>query len=260
MTRLHATFYSDTLRMDMHLNILVPQNCERTPEAIRQKRRPPYRVLYLLHGLSSNEDGWLRFTSLERYARDLDLVIVMPTTHRGFYMNTAKSYAYSDFISLELPAYIQNLLPVSSKREDTFIAGASMGGYGALKAAFTYPEQYGYVASLSGVTDLSARYQEGPDPKSPFEFDLLYGGQDPKGTDKDIYQLVDQAIEADIDLPKVFLTCGREDELLGQNHDFRDRYQDQLQLSFQEADGGHGWDYWDTHIQDVLDWLLTLSD
>ncbi|MDK7226196.1 alpha/beta hydrolase-fold protein, partial [Proteus mirabilis] len=87
---------------------------------------------------------------LERYARDLDLVIVLPTTHRGWYINNAIGYPYSNFISVELPEIIQTMLPVSTKREDTYIAGASMGGFGALKAAFTYPEKYGYVASLSG--------------------------------------------------------------------------------------------------------------
>lgn len=258
MTLLHATFYSDTLRMDTNLTILVPQNCERTPSHLKNHLVPPYKVLYLLHGLSSNEEGWIRFTSLERYARDLNLVIVMPTTHRGFYLNNALGYAYSDYISLELPKFIQNLLPVSSKREDTYIAGASMGGYGALKAAFTYPEQYGYVASLSGAIDLTARFNAGPDPQSPFEYTMLFDGENPQGSENDIYALVDDAIEAGYPLPKVYLTCGKDDYLIEENRDFYAKYIDELDLTYQEADGEHGWPYWDTHIQDILKWLPTI--
>ncbi|MCY3035420.1 alpha/beta hydrolase [Aerococcus sp. Group 2] len=258
MTLLQTTLYSDSLRMDVHVNIIFPQNCARTPEDKRQSLKPPYRVLYLLHGLSSNEDGWLRFTSLERYARDLDLVIVLPTTHRGWYINNAIGYPYSNFISVELPEIIQTMFPVSTKREDTYIAGASMGGFGALKAAFTYPEKYGYVASLSGVTDLVNVFAQGPDPESPFEHQMLFDEVSPAHTDNDIYYLVQQAIDNKIDLPKVYLTCGTEDSLIEQNRLFKDRFGDVLELSYHENPGEHGWDYWDPEIKKVLDWLPTI--
>ena len=255
MTLAHLTFYSDVLRRDTHINVIYPQVCERTPLELRDKIKPPYPVLYLLHGLSGNEDSFLRFTALERYARDKGLVIVMPTTDRLFYINNEAGYNYGDYITQELPQFIANIFHVSTDRQNTFIAGASMGGYGALNAAFKYPENYGYVGSLSGVMDIQARYKQGPDPQSPEEFHMIFGGIPPQGTDKDIYYLINQVKDTTIDLPKVWLACGKDDVLLEQNRHFKEQFEHHLDLTYIEASGGHDWIFWDQHIELMLNTL-----
>lgn len=255
MTLASLTFYSDVLRRDTHVNVIYPQVNERTPADLKDKIKPPYPVLYLLHGLSGNEDSFIRFTALERYARDLPLTIVMPTTDRLFYVNNEAGYAYGDYITQELPAMIANTFQIADDRELTFIAGASMGGYGALNAAFKYPEKYGYVAGLSSLIDIQARYEAGPDPQSPADFHLLFGQKEPKQTDKDIYHLVNQALESKRKLPKVWLACGNQDSLLAQNQQFHQKYQDPLDIQLIEAEGGHDWLFWDRYLQDLLAWL-----
>ena len=107
-------------------------------------------MLYLLHGLSDDHTAWLRYTSIERYATARGLAVVMPAVHRSFYADEAHGHAYWHFVSEELPAIVAAFFRLSERREDTFVAGLSMGGYGALKLGLHHPERFAAVASLSG--------------------------------------------------------------------------------------------------------------
>jgi S-formylglutathione hydrolase FrmB len=96
-------------------------------------------VLYLLHGLSDDDTAWLRRTSIERYVSELGLAVVMPQVHRSFYSDELHGLRYWTFLSDELPQLVDSFFHVSTRREDTFVAGLSMGGYGALKWALRQP-------------------------------------------------------------------------------------------------------------------------
>ena len=74
MAVLHATFFSDTLRKQVQMNVFTPN-----------KGNGPFPVFYLLHGLSDDYTAWQRWTRLENYLGDLPLVVVMPDGFRGFY-------------------------------------------------------------------------------------------------------------------------------------------------------------------------------
>ncbi len=113
-------------------------------------------MLYLLHGMSDDHTAWLRYTSIERYAARHGLAVVMPAVGRSFYANEAHGHPYWDFLSEELPAVVGRFLRVSDRREDTFVAGLSMGGYGAFKWALRQPERFAAAASLSGALDVVA--------------------------------------------------------------------------------------------------------
>ena len=110
----------------------------------------PPPLLYLLHGLSDDHTAWHRYTAIGRYAETAGLAVVMPAVHRSFYANEAHGHRYWDFVSEELPAVVHEFLRVTDRPEETFVAGLSMGGYGALKLALTHPERYAAAASLSG--------------------------------------------------------------------------------------------------------------
>ena len=109
-----------------------------------------------LHGHADDHTSWQRFTSIERYAEGLNLAVVMPAVHLSFYNDMAHGGKYWQFISEEVPAVVRDLFPLSSERKDNFVAGLSMGGYGAYKLASTYPERFAAAASLSGALDIRA--------------------------------------------------------------------------------------------------------
>src|ERR1044071_9564167 len=146
-------FFSETLGLLSTLYVLLPQ---RPLAEAQNKPRKKLRTLYLLHGHSDDHTAWQRYTSIERYAEGLNLAVVMPAVNLSFYTDMAHGGKYWQFISEEVPAVARESYSLSSKREDNFVAGLSMGGYGALKLALTYPDRYAAAASLSGAVDIAA--------------------------------------------------------------------------------------------------------
>ena len=139
---LTVDFYSDTLSEYMDVRVIMP-TLENGKNA---------RVLYLLHGLSDAPSVWLHRTNLERYAEAVgNLCVVLVSGHRSWYANTASGLAYRTFVFEEIPRKIENMFRVSTRREDTFVAGNSMGGYGAAKFALMYPEKFRAAFPLSGA-------------------------------------------------------------------------------------------------------------
>ena len=133
-------------------------------------------MLYLLHGLSDDHTAWLRYTSIERYATARGLAVVMPAVHRSFYADEAHGHAYWQFVSEELPRIVAAFFRLSERPEDTFVAGLSMGGYGALKLGLHHPERFAAVASLSGAVDVrgpAAARRAGRDRAAGLRRDLL---------------------------------------------------------------------------------------
>lgn len=254
MPSLHVEFYSDVLRIDTAIEVIYPQNCTRTPEPLRDIIKPPFPVLYLLHGIMRDQTGWIRFTNVEQYVMDMGLVVVMPTTARGHYINQPHGYRYFDYLTQELPTIVGNMFNVSQKREDTFIAGLSMGGYGAIHAAALCPEQYAAAASLSGVLDIGVMY-ESPDLYSDAERWMTFDNKNPRGGKEDLVVEIDEALKAGKQLPKMVAAVGNQDFLHDANIEFYNKVKDKIDIELWTEDGDHTWDFWDRNIKRVLQWL-----
>src|SRR4029079_1126758 len=97
---------------------------------------------------SDDDSIWLRRTSIERYVADLGIAVVMPQVHRSYYTDEAYGRPYWTFLSEELPRVASGFFRLSPRREDTFVAGLSMGGYGAFKWALRQPWRFAAAASL----------------------------------------------------------------------------------------------------------------
>jgi putative tributyrin esterase len=157
MALIDCKFFSETLGMCSSMRVILPETTERRIGSVGVSRAAGgasfrgHPRLWLLHGLSDDESIWSRLTSIERYVAPLGLSVVMPNVHRSFYTNMRSGYRYWDFVSQELLEKARGFFPLSSAREDNFVAGLSMGGYGALKLAFTLPEQFAAAASLSAA-------------------------------------------------------------------------------------------------------------
>lgn len=253
MALIHLSLYSDTLMMDSSVTIIFPQNCDRVLDENKPLFKPPYKVLYLLHGLKQNETSWSRMSSIERYVSQLPLVVVMPSVHRSFYTDQERGFPYFTYVADELPALMKEMFNISSRREDTFVAGLSMGGYGAFKLALSRPEQYGYAASLSGAVDLVGLRSQFDDPATEAELENTFGDLDRvEDSGHDLFAL---AKELGAIKPGLFISCGTEDYLYEGNIRFRDTFSESLSITYHEEEGAHTWDYWDRNIQRVLSWL-----
>lgn len=240
--------YSEELKMNTQVNVILPDHVEGS-----------YKTLWLLHGLKGDHTSWMRNTSIERYANHLKIAVVMPNAQRSWYADTAYEVHYFSYITKELPALCRSHFKgMSEKPEDNIIAGLSMGGYGALKAALRCPDQYGACISLSGALDICRRGRPlyTKEWRALFDFELkdeleLAGGEN------DLFALAEKNHQAGLPFPKLYLWCGTEDSLLTINDAF---HQHLTALSiphhYETSEGDHTWKWWDLQIRPALSYIL----
>ncbi len=255
MALINCDFSSESLGLACSMTVILPQNTTTqigmTGVAIKKK----HPVLYLLHGMSDDHTIWLRRTSIERYVASMGLAVVMPAVHRSFYTDMASGPKYWTFLSEELPKIVQSFFPISDKRQDTFAAGLSMGGYGAFKLGLRQPERFAAVASLSGALDVASLYGRWGKPKSQESASIF--GEKLNNTDNDLVYLSAKLAKSTKPKPMFYQCCGTEDFLYGDNVKFRDHLQKlgTFKLHYDEGPGVHEWGFWDANIQKVLKWL-----
>jgi putative tributyrin esterase len=254
MAFVQCNFFSETLQLATSMNVLLP----RLTQAQRDKLGPDHRfpVLYLLHGMSDDHTAWMRYTSLERYTRYLNLAVVMPAVQRSYYTDMAQGLAYWTFVSQELPAVVASYFAISPRRDETFVAGLSMGGYGAFKLALRHPECFAAAASLSGPLDIVRRYPDF-EPGRQKELRWIFGELEVlRESENDLMHLARQLAAHNGAKPRLYQCCGTEDVLHPYNLSFRDHARGlALDLTYEEGPGEHDWGYWDAQIQRVLAWF-----
>jgi len=253
MALLRVDFSSEALAVGTSMTVLLPERASTQIGLVGHDTEAPPPVLYLLHGLTDDDTAWTRYTSIERYAAARGLAVVMPQVHRSFYADEAHGSRFFTFLSEELPAVVSSFFRVSTRREDTFVAGLSMGGYGALKWALREPTRFAAAASLSGALDVAGMQQHDDRPHIVELLGRVFG-RPLAGTDDDLLHLV--AAAGDGALPRLLLRCGTEDPLLAANERFVAACREHnVDLDADFGPGAHEWGYWDTQIQAVLDWL-----
>ena len=258
MAFIELHYHSDVLRHAVTVNVILPESAK-TLIGMSAESASEYKTLYLLHGLSDDQTIWMRRSYIERYATERGIAVVMPTVLRSWYTDTADGANYLTFITKELPSACRGFFRgMSAKREDNFIAGLSMGGYGAIKAALTCPEIFGGCATLSGALNIASleRVYDKKEWRGIFGFSLE-SACELAGTKHDVFALVKAAKEKGIPMPKIYSWCGTSDWLISTNDNFS-HFLDELEIKhrYDRSEGDHSWKWWDMHIQDALDYLL----
>jgi putative tributyrin esterase len=257
MALIKCDFFSEVLTLSTSMTVILPQETQNQIGLTNKQFGEKHPTLWLLHGFSDDDSIWLRRTSIERYAAKYGLAVVMPQVHHSFYTDMAYGHKFWTFLTEELPQLARSFFPLSDAREDNFVAGLSMGGYGAFKWALNYPERFAAAASLSGVTDIVAHVQKSKNGEEPTVFDLIYGNKEIKGTENDLLYLLEKNDQsARTDLPKLYQCCGTEDFLYEENLKFNEACKKtRFDLTDSFSPGEHEWGYWDAKIQDILEWL-----
>lgn len=250
MALLSLTYRSDELKKNVTIQVVVPE-CNKK----FQKPLSEYKVVYLLHGLSEDGASWIRKSNAERYALDRELVLVMPSADRSMYCDNVHGKNYFTYITKELPQYLHLVLGLSKERDKNYIMGFSMGGYGAAKAALTYPEQYRAWGSLSGVLDLAPLLMMADENmKNEFPFLMQYAGEI-NTTPVNPVNLLDKEKLGDL---KGYISCGLDDDLLICTQRFQAASDDagiNNQFVYQEK-ARHDWFFWEQQIPEFFDFVL----
>lgn len=256
MALIHCHFFSQVLGLMSTMSVILPDPRPLEASVTPQIQQERYPTLYLLHGLSDDHTTWQRRTSIERYVEGLNLAVVMPAVQRSFYTDMVTDQRYWTFISEEVPAFARHFFPLSEVRDENYVAGLSMGGYGAFKLALTYPERYAAASSLSGALDV-VRLAQAEQTAGQNELKHIFGEANALAdSPNDLFYLAKQIVEQGRPRPSLYQWCGTEDFLYADNVHFREHTESLgLAVTYEEGPGGHEWSYWDAQIQQVLAWL-----
>ncbi len=249
-------YYSTLLERHISVNVIIPDRAKNHPDE-------KYKTLYLFHGLGDNHAGWARQTSIERYAEEFNVAVIMPAVERSWYTDTLGGIPYFSFVCEELTTVIPNFFRnVSTERENVIVGGLSMGGYGAVKAALTHPEKFGACIALSASMDIASPHRENLLTEWRAIFDReLESVTHLRGTQHDLYVLARQAHDEGKKFPKMFIWCGESDDLLDSSIRFHNLL-DELSVphNFSVSEGNHTWKWWDKHIVSGLHYILNSND
>ncbi len=273
MAVIKMNFLSEELSMQTNVTVCLPTYSFSDKMEGKYATYVPgmkYQVMYLLHGGSGDDSDYVNFTNIVRYADKYKVAVIMPSAYNSCYTDYDDGAKYFTYISEELPKVCETMFPISTKREDTFVAGLSMGSHGAMKVAMLNPEKYSAALMMSG-----ASYRPGVPgmvPTKDGEFDLdgaimpPIGGiagkmEDPDfiyGTVNDVYATAKTNVEKGKKLPKLFFRVGDCDHALYRTlRAEKDLKEWGYETKLEVVKGmGHEWDLWDETLKIAIsEWL-----
>ena len=263
MAFIQMSILSKSLMRTVPVNVILPADKMVFP-GMPEPPEKPFKTLYLLHGVFGSYIDWVNGTRIQRYAEEHDLAVVMPSGDNAFYVDQpgANNY-YGEFVGKELVELTRKMFPLSRKREDTFIGGLSMGGYGAMRNGLKYWENFGCIVALSGallVEDVAKRTNDDPFFLNRRDYAEACFGDLSKilDSDRNPKYLVRQLKKEGRPIPRIYMACGDADSLLPANQDMAAFLKEQgADVTFEVGPGAHEWDFWDTYIRRAIEWLPT---
>lgn len=239
MALITASFMSKSLMRTVPVNIIMPTD-KLTFPGQPEPSNEPKKLLVLLHGIFGNYTDWVTGTRVQAFAEAHDLAVVMPSGDNKFYCDSSTTGdRYGTFIGVELVDFMRKTFNVSKKREDTYIAGLSMGGYGTFLHGFSHPERFAAMCPLSAAVSMGSRDGEEFDPTT-----------DPES-------LAEGIAKSGRKFPKLYIACGKQDFLYDANVKFRDKLISLgADVTWDETEEhGHEWRFWDLELEKALKWL-----
>lgn len=264
MAVMDINYLSYYLKRYVNLKVILPiENTESVDPDFKSKPEK-FKTLYLLHGFSGCCGDWLYGSHIFKIARDHNLAVVMPSGENSFYIDQEeKGLMYGSFIAEELVKATRRMFPLSDRREDTFIGGLSMGGFGSLLLGSRFHDKFGAIIALSGAYDVT---------DSTFKQVLLSPSGFPKAYYDDIFGNIDEPV-ADhknpitmaLDmhkkgvLPPVYMACGTEDFLFDINVRTKNLLMEAgVNVTWEQGSGAHDWYFWDAFIEKAVSWCFNL--
>ena len=249
MALIQFTYVSNVLLRSVSVQVVLPvDKLSPKGEYLPLKK---YKTLYLLNGLWGSHVDWVSGTRIQRWAEERDLAVVMPAGENSFYLDRPGFHTeYGRFIGEELVQMTRRMFPLSDKREDTFIGGLSMGGFGAMRNGLKYADTFSRIVSLSPALHL---FDGAGDQVCGLLGKPLEQWEEIKNSDVNPRWLVENFAG---EKPGIYLACGRQDGLFPSSELFHQVLtKSGFEHHYVADEGSHDWDYWDHHIRLALQWL-----
>lgn len=259
-----------SMRRVMEFRFVLPDdaryvcNPDGTPNKYYER---PAKVMFLFNGYTHNNLEWLMHSQVCDFARKYNVAIFMPSGENGFYVNhEGTNEHFGDFVGKELMEFVTSRFGLSTKKEDHFVMGISMGGFGALHTGLAYPENFSKIAALSSALIL----YEIAGAKPGFEnaggdywyYRRTFGNLDELMTSRqNPEQLIRDMKDENIEIPKIFMCCGNEDFLLEHNQRFeRFLTEENVDHVYFQTPGMHDYDFWNQYIEKAFRWFLEIEE
>lgn len=260
MALIQCNFMSKSLMRTVPIQVVLPTDKLVFPGQPEPEEKP-FKTLYLLHGIFGNYTDWVSGTRLQSWAEARNLAVVMPSGDNSFYVDNRKTSAlYGSFISKDLVEFTRKTFPLSRKREDTFIGGLSMGGFGAIVNGLQHPETFGSIIGLSAALvlneqNLNSEYTDFLMTNRGY-YESVFGDLDKVLGGENDYTALAEKQAGRTDKPRIYMACGTEDGLIAPNRVYRDKLRELgYDLTWQEGPGNHDWKFWDEYILKAMEWL-----
>ncbi len=262
MAVLEMEFESKALKRAVSFRAIIPY----------ERFKPPYPTLYLLHGLGGSSSRWLHYTNLRILAESKGIAVILPSGENAFYLDVlVKDGCLGDFgayVGDELVRVTREMFPLSTKREDTFISGMSMGGYGALRNGLKYRDTFGKIAVFAGAVHFYEYSREWVADEGNVMGELMNFGNldETEKTDRNPRVLIEEIRkenEADggNHFPKIYITCGVEDHLLDANRQLAEGLKEAgADVTYVPVPGRHDFFFCNENLPAVFDWLDAKSE
>ena len=217
MALLQCNFFSQALMRTVPIQVVLPTDKTLGPGG--PAAQGPFKTLYLLHGIFGNDTDWVCGTRVQSWAQDRNLAVVMPSGDNSFYVDNPKASAYyGRFIGQELVDFTRRSFPLSTRREDTFLGGLSMGGFGAIVNGLQHPQTFGAVAALSSalILDSMLEHTQYTDflMTNKGYYESVFGELSQVRGGVNDYDALAEKVAKEPVRPKFYLACGTEDGLL----------------------------------------------
>jgi enterochelin esterase-like enzyme len=257
------TIRSTVMHKDVQYTVYLPADYNTSDRS--------YPVVYLLHGYTDDNTGWLQFGEINRYADKAiadgtipPMIIIMPDADSSWYINSYDGKEkYEDFFIREFMPKVEQTFRIKRQKQYRGVAGLSMGGYGTLIYTLKYPELFAAGAALSAAVNDDATMAGISDETYRHVFSGLYGrglaGKDrltKAWYDNSVLRIVAEKPQADLKKVRYWIDCGDDDFLSKGNCLLHIALLDkQVPHEFRIRDGAHTWTYWRTGIVDALQFI-----
>ena len=253
-------FFSNCLQRCVTFKMVIPIDAKR-------KDNPHYnrtmKTLVLLHGYSAMCSDWIWHSQVMEIANRYNMCVILPSGENSFYLDGKETgRQYATFIGEELLSFVRKAFRLSEAREDTYIGGFSMGGFGAIHLGLKFNHTFNKLFALSSaliiheVKNMKTGSHNGV---ANYEyFKLMFGEPDQlEESDNNPEVLVKKIIEQKEYMPGIYMACGTEDLLLQENRSFVQFLQEQkVNCVYKEGEGNHSYDFWNPHLESAVNWLL----
>lgn len=254
---IQTNFFSTTLKRNTGIISVIPADSSGCEPDFRQ-----WKPIYLLHGTYGDGSDWIRYSNVERYAKEYGFAVIMVSCGNNFFRNMAHGDAYETFLAEELPRYVEYLFPILGGPEHACIGGLSMGGYGAMSLAVRHPERFTRVISLSGGFDFTHMRLGEEFPIDTWPFYSVFGEESSEALwsreDVNLKPQIRKLLESGKKFPAVFQSVGTEDFTLEVNREM-DRFltEQHIEHVYREVPGKHDWKLWNTELEAAIRWLAS---